>query len=263
MCFLPSPFTTIGWFTVNTYSLLVALGILSGAGSALFGLRGKVKLGAAVDCMIAGLIGGVICARLFHVILNWPYFTDHTAEITQLRAGGLDWHGAVIGMLLLMFIAAKIQRISFSLLVESLTSALPLIAFFTWWGCGAAKCAYGAEVANLAYYPAWLVWEASDIFNIIAPRYRTQALGMILALVLLSLSAMLRWRGWLAGQGFWLILILLSLGMFLLGFLRGDAAFIQSGFRADQWLDAGLVIIGAAGIIIGVLQSARQKTKVV
>jgi len=86
MCFLPSPFTTIGWFTVNTYSLLVALGILSGAGSALFGLRGKVKLGAAVDCLIAGLIGGVICARLLHR----SYGGNHTITRWRLR---LAWRG--------------------------------------------------------------------------------------------------------------------------------------------------------------------------
>jgi phosphatidylglycerol---prolipoprotein diacylglyceryl transferase len=260
---MPAPFTSFGTFTMNTYTLLVALGILSGAGVALWRLRERVKLGAVMDCLIAGLIGGVICARLFHIALNWPYFTDHTAEITHLRAGGLSWHGAVIGTLLLIVIGAKIRRISFSLLVESLTPALALIAFFAWWGCGAAKCAYGAEVTNLADYPAWLVLEAPDIFNIIAPRYRTQALGMMFALFLLILSAILGWRGWLAGGRFWLMLALLSLGMFFLGFLRGDEALIRRGLRADQWLDAGFVIIGTTGFIISILESARLKTEVV
>jgi hypothetical protein len=40
-----------------------------------------------------------------------------------------------------------------------------------------------------------------------------------------------------------LILAFLSLGMFGIGFLRGDYAVMIGSLRADQWLDGGLLAL--------------------
>jgi hypothetical protein len=106
-----------------------------------------------------------------------------------------------------------------------------------WWGCAAANCAYGAEVDNLSNYPGWLVTERPDVFGIPAPRYHTQQFGLILGMIGLAFTALLFWRGWFDRARFWLVLALLSAGMYTIGFARGDFAVIIAGWRADQWLD--------------------------
>ena len=51
----------------------------------------------AFDVLIGGLVGGIIIARAEHVLLNLAHFSFHRHEILQIQAGGLDWHGALVG----------------------------------------------------------------------------------------------------------------------------------------------------------------------
>src|SRR5688500_2929025 len=97
---MPPRFAALGPFVLNTYNLAFALAVLTTAGIAAYRLRGLVRTGDWVDACIGALVGGAVGARLAHVLLNWDYFAEHSGEIFQLRAGGLDWHGAVIGGLL-------------------------------------------------------------------------------------------------------------------------------------------------------------------
>lgn len=258
---MPAPMTTLGPLTVPTYTFLVSLGILIAV--AYPALRCRLRaapltapgaVGAVVDVLLAGLIIGLVMARALHVLLNWAYFAGHTTEITQLSAGGLNWHGAVIGACVGMAIMARFRRqVNMPLLLDALALVLPLMAFLSWWGCGAAHCSYGAEVQRLADYPAWMVWEERDIFNMIAPRYATQPLGMAFALMLFIIMMVIAWRGWFTGRRFWVSLALLAVGMFALGFLRGDHAEVIAGLRADQWLDAVMGMVGLLGLVYGLL----------
>jgi phosphatidylglycerol---prolipoprotein diacylglyceryl transferase len=243
---MPQPVTSIGPLTVQTYTLLVGLGIVLAIGIVLvfYRLRFVTHSGAIIDVCLAGLVGGLVVGRAFHVLLNWIYFRENTAEIIRIVSGGINWHGAVIGALLVIIPATRLRRVRLPLLLDGMALALPLVAFMAWWGCGAARCAYGAEVDNLSHYPSFVVWETQDIFNLRAPRYATQPLGMWLGAGLLTVMSVTHWRQLFAGRRFWLALALFAGGMFVLGFLRGDYALIVAGLRADQGLDLALVALG-------------------
>ena len=81
------------------------------------------------------------------------------------------------------------------------------------------------------------------MYGIVAPRYNTQVFGMGLAVGLLAVNWIMERRRWLAGRRFWLLLAVLSAGMFVIGFYRGDAAPMVGGMRVDQWLDIGMFVI--------------------
>ena len=239
---MPSPLTEIGPWTVRTYTLFLALGIAMSAGIGVYLSRNAGRIGALVACCLGGLVAGVLLARLVHVLLNWDYFAYNVAEAYQVNAGGLDWHGAVVGGVIGLYGVARWRRINARELLDALTPGLPLIALAGWYGCWASSCAYGAEVDTLARYPSYAVSESADVFGIAAPRYNTQIFGQWLALALLIVTLILMWRGWLCGRRFWLILGLFSVGMFVIGFWRGDHAVTLNGLRLDQWFDA---VVGA------------------
>src|SRR5690606_12168503 len=157
-------------------------------------------------------------------------------------AGGLDWHGAVIGGLVGLAAAARWRKLALRDMLDAFAPALPLLAFAGWLGCWGAVCGYGAEVDTLAHYPAFAAAETRDVYGLVAPRYNTRVFGMALALALLILSLVLNRRGWLKYRRFWLLLALLSAGMFGIGFFRGDYALVVAGIRADQWLDVLLLL---------------------
>jgi phosphatidylglycerol:prolipoprotein diacylglycerol transferase len=244
---MPIPYTTVGFWTLQTYTLALALGIGAGAAFGLF--RVRKRPGALVDVGLGVLIGGLLLARLEHVLLNWNYFSYNVSEAFQLNAGGLDWHGALLGGLLGGYVAARWRRVNTRDLLDTMTVGLPLIAHAAWYGCWAANCAYGVEVDTLAHFPAWAVSESADIYGIAAPRYNTQIFGLWLTGALLVIAVILLWRGWLRGARFWLILALFSLGVFVIGFFRGDYSPMLNGLRLDQWLDA---IVGISVLAVGI-----------
>lgn len=237
---MPKSTLALPFVTVPIYSLALALGIALGVG---IGIRRMAQRpGAVVDACLGALAGGIVGARIGHVLLNWSYFADNLSEALRPGAGGVDWHGALLGGLIGLALVARWHRLSLRDLLDALAPTLPLLALAGWLGCWAAVCGYGAEVDTLARYPA-LAAETRDVYGIVAPRYSTQVFGMALALGLFALSAVLIRRGWLKYRRFWLLLALLSAGMVGIGFLRGDSAPVIAGLRADQWLDGGTLVI--------------------
>jgi phosphatidylglycerol:prolipoprotein diacylglycerol transferase len=243
-------FISVGPIHTQTYTFLLGVAIvMSGTYAAVaYWLQHDGRISGIVDVCIAGLIGGVIAARAVHVVLNRVYFQDNRDEITRLAAGGLDWHGAVIGGLLAMWIVARWRGVKLNPLLDSLALVLPLIGFFAWWGCIAAYCGFGAEVDNLSNYPAWLVWERKDIFGTLVPRYATQPLGMAFSLILLAIMRGVHWQKWFENSRFWLSLTVFAAGMFILGETRGDFAETLGGLREDQWLDLFMIALGVIGV---------------
>lgn len=241
---MPESTLALPFVTVPIYNLALALGIALGVGVGI--RRMAQRPDAVVDACLGALAGGIAGARVGHVLLNWSYFADNLSEALRPNAGGLDWHGALLGGLIGLALVASWRRLPLRDLLDALAPALPLLALAGWLGCWAAVCAYGAEVDTLARYPALAAAETRDVYGIVAPRYNTQVFGMALALALLALSVVLIRRGWLKYCRFWLLLALLSAGMFVIGCFRGDSAPVVAGLRADQWLDIVFCLWGVA-----------------
>jgi phosphatidylglycerol:prolipoprotein diacylglycerol transferase len=240
--FMPTPFVTIAGNTLPTFTVALAVAIAVGAAVLL---RRAERPAALADALLLTLIGALLGARLAHVALNWDYFGTNMGEILNLRLGGLDWHGAVIGGLAGLRLGALLRRPSADLrpLLDALALLLPLLGIAMWYGCAGWGCGYGREVATLADYPAGAAVESQDVFGIVAPRLNTAFFGGILCVGVLLILLLLQWRGWMRGRRFWCALALLSAGMFVIGFLRGDHALLWLGLRADQCFDLGLGIL--------------------
>ncbi len=236
-----STFSVLG-FTIPVYSFALVVGIVISIGVAV--RRGVARPAVLVDLALGGTAGAVIVGRAGHVLLHWTYFGDHTSEALRPAAGGLDWHGALLGALIGLAVVARWRKLIFRVLLDALAPALPLMVFAGWLGCWGAACGYGAEVDTLAHYPAFAAAETRDVYGIAAPRYNTQIFGMALAAALL-LSWLMNRRGWLAGRRFWVLLALLSAGMFVIGLFRGDEVPIVAGLRADQVMDIALLLWGS------------------
>lgn len=241
---------SIAFLRLNTFTFLFGLGLfISISLSALtYRLNNVVRIGAVVDVCLAGLILAIITGRMGHVLIHWAYFSEHASEIIQINAGGLNWHSALTGGLFGAWLMRRVMyhQLNFHLIVESWAIAIPLLGLMGWWACGAFFCGYGAEINNLTDYPATLVWEAPAMNGMVAPRFATQPLGMMWAGVVLLVIIICIWRGWFAHKRFGVSLMLWSVGMILLGYLRGDVMPMWSGLRLDQWLDALMLMLGGA-----------------
>jgi prolipoprotein diacylglyceryltransferase len=199
-----------------------------------------------LDAGIAGVVAGMIGARVLHVAVEWDYFSARTDEIAKISLGGMAWHGALLLGLPAALLAAQVRGVPAHRWMDAAAIAWPLGASAAWLGCRRAGCGYGYEVWTLADWPGWLVEELPDVYGAMAPRLDVQAAGALWGAGLLSLALILTARGWLPGLRLWLILALTGLGHALLGFFRADPAQLLYQRRADQVFDLVLLLVATA-----------------
>lgn len=246
---MSNQFTIIFDTQWQTYTIALMFGLIVSFIWIIFRFP-KEDRGRVFDVCLSALIGGIIIGRIVHIGLNWLFFTDRIDLIWQIhKEGGLNWQATVIGALIAGYGMAKVRRVDFSLLMSHAVIVLPWIVLVSWYACATASCAYGASVERMADYPSFMTWLADDIYHLTMPRFATQSIGMMSSAGLLFIAIIFYWRGWLIQSRFWLILLLLSLVSFGIGFLRGDYALEIYSLRVGQWLDVGMILFA---IIAGV-----------
>jgi phosphatidylglycerol:prolipoprotein diacylglycerol transferase len=249
---------TIGNVSISTYTVLLDLGLILGL--ALTYLEGKRRLGrgdTALDVGLWCIIGGIIGGRIGYVLANWSTFSEDWTRAVRIWEGGLAFHGAFLGGLLVLAVFSLLQRpderyISFWKLGDLVTPGLALGITFGWAACLLGGCAYGVLGEGLGY--AIL----PDLYGVTAPRYATQVVGLAFALVLFVGFWLLRKRWPFAGASFLMYGLLYFAGQFFLEFTRGDEAIYVGPWRLAQALDLALALAAAVGLMVLWWQANRR-----
>jgi phosphatidylglycerol---prolipoprotein diacylglyceryl transferase len=248
----------IGPFAFRTYSLILDLTILLALGVLVWhGQRREQRGTAWLDAGLGALIGGIVLGRAGHVAVYWQYYSIHVDQVLQLARGGIDWHTAVLGGLIGLTLVCRWRKVNFREVTDVLALVLPLGAALVYTGCLMTSCGHGREVESLVGYPPLVVMELPDLFGVIAPRLASQVYGIAWSVVVLILTLTLFRRIERPGVRLWVVLTLLGLGAFAIGFTRGDEAPYVGPLRLDQVLDLGTV---ALGILMMVGMLIRTKT---
>lgn len=109
----PNSFS-IGPLTVHGYGLLISIAVITGwhlakKRASIY----KIPKNIFDDLMIiTPLIFGIIGARIYHVIDKWSYYSRYPQEIILVNNGGLGVWGGIAGMLLGIWLIAKIRKIN-------------------------------------------------------------------------------------------------------------------------------------------------------
>ena len=109
----------LGGFQIYWYGIIIGLGVLLGLWIAI---RESERRGLHkelfVDLILFAVPIAIICARIYYVIFQWSYYSQHPGEIIQIWNGGIAIHGALIGSVLTTIIFAKVRNVSFWKLVD-------------------------------------------------------------------------------------------------------------------------------------------------
>ena len=241
-----------GGVPVYTFSLLLGLGATLG----LIWVVWRAPENQALSYLDAGLfalLGGLLGGRAVFVAATWNYYQHHPVEIFALHRGGYSWAGALAGGLLALAVIAVFKHISLGLLADAMLPLLATLTVASWLGCWLGGCAYGPKTDHWFRFPVTNEWGQTAL------RVPTQLLGAVLTLVLFWsldwIRTILIARGRPAPPGVFALLglLLLSLEMFALSYLRVDFSLMWNGLRMEAWAALGFAVLAALLLIISLL----------
>jgi phosphatidylglycerol:prolipoprotein diacylglycerol transferase len=209
---------SIGSFEIGWHGIMVVLAVIVGIGASLLFAKGKgIKKEVIYSAAPWAILGGIIGARLFHVIDYWGYYANNPVEIFQFWHG-LSILGAILGGTLSVFIYAKITDLPVGRLADVIALALPLAQAVGRVGCTINGDAYGTETS----LPWGFVYK--DLPGVYAPAGVSTHPSPVYEIIwdLLIFAVLWRLRGRLKPDGslFLLYLCLYSFGRFFIEFTR-------------------------------------------
>lgn len=107
---------TLANIDIHYYGICMSLSILCGL-FVIFLVRNKyfkeISTDIICDLSFVLIICGLICARLYYVIVDYKYFINHPFEILALWNGGISIQGAIIGGVLAGLYYCKKHKLNF------------------------------------------------------------------------------------------------------------------------------------------------------
>lgn len=204
----------IGPFAIRWYGVMMATMVLTGAAMAYrfgprFGIPQEFLERITVPFVIVAFIG----ARIGYVLSHLAEF-GQPLEILRIDHGGLSSHGAIIAGLLALWVVSRPSGISLWNLTDAIAWTIPLGNIFVRFG----NFMNGELYGDLTTVP-WAV----RFSGIPGHRHPLQLYEMLWAGIILLVAIRLAYRRAFAGQIFWTVVVLSSLGRIFFDLFRsGD-----------------------------------------
>ena len=250
----------LGPFALRWYGLLIALAVLLGLGLATrLGQQRGLEAGLIADLLPLLVLGAVIGARLYYVLLEWRQYRGQWLDVFAIWRGGIAIHGALLGGTLTLVLFCRWRRQAFWPLLDVLVPAVALGQAIGRWGNFFNSEAFGL--------PTHLPWKLT-----IPPEQRPAAFldqstfhptFLYESLWNLGVCALLLWLFHQASRGRLLLrpgalsciyLMAYSSGRVWIESLRLDPLclfaeppFCQGGFRMAQLMSLLLIGLGVVG----------------
>lgn len=247
----------IGPITVHWYGIILMTGAIAAAVLAVSqARRWKEDPERVWDALTWVLIGGVIGARLWHILtpppsmveqgLTTQFYLTHPLDALAVWRGGLGIPGAVIGGGLALYFYTRRARLSFARWADIAAPAIALGQAIGRWGNYVNQEIYGAPTDlpwAIEIDPAYRV-PGFEEFSTFHPLFLYESLWN-LANMFLLLWLGKRFADRLRdGDLFLVYLITYPLGRFLMEFLRLDSSLV-GGINANQTFMAIVAVISA------------------
>ena len=240
---------SIGSFQVYWYGLIIATGLILALVYAHFSAkRYNVDGSKLMNCVFAGIITGIIGARLYFCIFKWDYYGSHPLEIFAIHEGGLAIYGGIIGALLGGLGVAKIQKMKFMPILD-----ITMVGFLIGQGLGRWGNFFNQEAYGTPTDLPWGMMSEGTLGETVHPCFLYESLWCLLGVAVLHFYGKYRQR--YAGQIFYLYLVWYGFERMIVEGLRTDSLYLPfqlfgMDIRVSQVLSFAIFVTGIVLLII-------------
>lgn len=203
---------------------------------------------AAYDLLFWTVVGGIIGARIFYVILYRDYFSASPLEVLMVNRGGLAWQGGFLGGILAGTVWCKRRGHALRSMLDLAAPYIALGQAVGRLGCFFNGCCYGKPWAHGIFFP---VHDAR-----LHPTQLYEAAGLFFIFIVLKMYARrgdpcdrpqegeykIRPYGLIFVAYLWLA----AIERFFVEFLRADHDTLWWGLSLFQYIALGIFFAGLA-----------------
>ena len=235
-----------GQFVFAWHGVFSAIGVIVGVS---LGVSIAASAGANEDhaytLALLSVAGGIIGARLFHVLDKFEYYREHPEQIILVSEGGIAIYGGIVGGVITGALYAKLRGINLAAVADG--GGIGLII-------GQAIGRIG-DVINGEHhgvpFDAWwaVVYTHPNTLGVVGqPVHLAVGYELLWGLLIFALLMTLRSRYAGTGRIFWLYVLLYGIGRFWVSFYRVDTL-VLAGLSQAQIIAIIGVVLSIGGLI--------------
>ena len=233
---------SIGKFTVHSYGLLIAVGVILAVIMAMKragkkDLDSEIVLNMAIICVVFGFLG----AKILFVLENFKAFLEDPLSV--IGSSGFVVYGGIIIAVIAIILYCRIKGYSFFRYFDLLMPSVALGQAFGRLGCFCAGCCYGKET-DLAW---GIVFPEGSFAPAGVPLIPTQLISSAGDFAIMIILLLFSKKAKKVGDVGALYLLLYGIGRFLVEFLRQNEQGGFGIFTTAQWIS--LVFIAASVVL--------------
>jgi phosphatidylglycerol---prolipoprotein diacylglyceryl transferase len=240
----------LGPVSLRWYGVLIAGAVLIGmALSQRLAQMRQINPNLIGDLVIWLIVGAIPGARIYYVLFQWNYYSQHPEQILAIWRGGIAIHGAIIGGTLAAILFSRLKQCSFWRLADIVAPSLILGQAIGRWGNFFNSEAFGSptNVPWKLFIPPEhrpSGYEAEAYYH---PTFLYESLWNLMVFGLL-MALFLRFPKLKRGTIFLVYAIAYSLGRFWIEGLRTDSLMLGP-LKMAQMVSLIGIVLGGMGLV--------------
>ena len=251
----------LGTITITSFGVMMALSFLTGFYIVRIELLRKgMDEELAGDVLMGAIVGGIVGAKVYYVLLNWPQTVQDPFGMLFSRAG-LVWYGGFIGGAIGVSLAIHRRKAPIPVLADVCAPALALAYAVGRMGCFLVGDDYGRPTESwvgIAFpngSPPSTAGNLRRMFGVSIPEsvpdtavlavHPTQLYEIGMSLLIFAILWRLRRKPWKAGRMFSLWLALAGVERLIVEFFRAKDDRFFGFLTLAQLISIGLIVFGA------------------
>ena len=237
----------LGNLSVKWYGIIMAVAIFLAVSMAIFeGRKRQIESDDFMDLLLWAVPLGYVGARIYYVIFEWNYYSQHLDEIIAIWNGGIAIYGGLLAGLAVLLVFCYKRMLPPFLMLDIITPGVMAAQILGRWGNFINQEAHGGPTTlaflQSLHLPDFIINQMKIGGVYYQPTFLYESFFNLIGLLIILL---LRHRKRLFKQGeiFMLYLAWYSVVRFFVEGMRTDSLYLWGSIRVSQMLSVILLIV--------------------